>query len=88
MGLYNTILSDIRCPNCNQRLEWQSKRITYDGYLLANAMQTIPLTQHISGEIHTSCDECRIFYEVEISTGEEGPLMSSKIPSPKTAQRN
>lgn len=84
MGLYDIIESTIRCPNCDQPLEWQSKYVTYDGFLLDNVNQTIPLTHHVNGEMHALCDRCRIFYEADIVDGKEGPLKSSRLPDYKS----
>lgn len=80
MGLFNTVTSSIRCPTCDGALEWQSKHLTYDGFLLADVMETIPLSEHVSGEMHTSCDACQMWYDVEIHNGKEGEIKSEPLP--------
>ena len=44
MGMYNIIKTNIKCVKCNEKVdEWQSKYLTYNGYLLANGLQKIKL---------------------------------------------
>ena len=38
MGAFNTINSDQTCPVCQSPVEWQSKRLEYDGLIVANAV--------------------------------------------------
>ena len=78
MGVFNHIETDRPCPTCKQPLEWQSKHLTYDGYLLANAMQVVSLSERVSGEMHTFCDTCKTFYDVEIAGGVPGPMKASE----------
>ncbi|MDO8429445.1 MAG: hypothetical protein Q7S88_02335 [Candidatus Daviesbacteria bacterium] len=61
----------MRCPKCNEKIdEWQSKYLTYDGYVLANGLQEIKLNEHIDGEMHTLCDNCETFLDVPIVKGQ------------------
>lgn len=70
MGIYNIIKSTVGCPKCNKKIEeWQSKYLTYDGYLLANGLQEIKLNEQMDGEMHTLCDNCKAFLEVTIVKG-------------------
>jgi len=78
MGMFNVIKTDTACPTCQRPLQWQSKSITYDGYLLENAAQSVQLTERISGEMHSLCDSCRTWYDLEITNGREGSLRPSK----------
>lgn len=60
----------MRCPKCNEKVdEWQSKYLTYDGYLLANGLQEIKLNEHMEGEMHALCDNCKEFSEITIVRG-------------------
>ena len=71
MGVFNTIKSKTKCPNCNNPVEWQSKRLVYDGLLVENAMQTITLNKKMDGEMHTYCDKCKTSFDVAITKGKE-----------------
>ena len=69
MGVFNRIETDIHCPNCNSKLEWQSKFMKKDGYPLANALLHIQLDRTFSGDMHTSCDSCNAWLEASIQDG-------------------
>lgn len=70
MGMFNIIKSTMKCPKCNGKIdEWQSKYLTYDGYLLANGLQEIKLNEYMEGEMHALCDNCKAFSEVTIVKG-------------------
>jgi len=71
MGVFNTIKSSIKCPKCGNTVEWQSKRLVYDGFLVANAMQTLTLNEKMDGEMHTYCDKCKTGFDVTITKGKE-----------------
>lgn len=66
MGVFNIITSKRTCPQCHAKVEWQSKYITYDGFVLENLLQNIRLNNHIDGEMHTFCDKCKSAFEIEI----------------------
>lgn len=81
MGAFNTIKSSMKCPKCGQIVEWQSKRLVYDGILVANAMQTIVLNEKMDGEMHGFCDSCRTSTDVVIEKGEITGVKSYKSKS-------
>ncbi len=69
------------CPNCQAAVEWQSKRLIYDGLLLANAMQSVPLSSRINGEMHTTCSNCHSVIDLDL---EGGKAITVKVsPRPK-----
>ena len=70
MGMYNVLQSNMVCPQCQGKVEWQSKHLTYDGFVLDNLLQDIPLSEHLDGEMHTWCDHCNAFTNVTIEQGE------------------
>lgn len=45
MGIFNIIKSSMDCHKCGRPVEWESKRLVYDGILVADAMQTITLNE-------------------------------------------
>lgn len=71
MGAYNRIQSDIHCPNCHCTLEWLSKYLVYDGFLLENVLDTMTLRDKMYGHMYTSCKQCNIWIEAEIENGKE-----------------
>ena len=71
MGMYNTIKTKKPCPKCGAEVEWQSKYLTCDGYVLDNLLQKIVLNEHMDGEIHTYCDVCGTYVEITIQKGKE-----------------
>jgi len=85
MGVYNIVNCAARCPKCGGAVEWQSKCLLYDGYLLANAMQEVSLTKNVDGETHTTCPACRLFLEARISKGQLGPIRKAPLPAPGSA---
>lgn len=78
MGIFNSIRSETKCPTCNNLVEWQSKRLIYDGLLVANAMQTITLNKKMDGEMHGFCDPCKTFTDVVIEKGKIAGVKSHK----------
>lgn len=85
MGVFSTIKSTVKCPKCSEAVEWQSKRLIYDGIFVANAMQTITLNKKMDGEMHGFCDSCKRFTEVVIKKGKISALKSYK---PKPLAKN
>jgi hypothetical protein len=77
MGAFNTIRSDQLCPNCQSQVEWQSKRLEYDGLLIANAMQVIELKPTMDSEMHAFCDRCKTWTDATIEQGKVTKLMNS-----------
>ena len=72
MGIYNIIKTNRKCPRCNEKIdEWQSKYLTYDGYVLEKLLKEIKLNEHMDGEIHALCDNCKAFLEVTIVKGKD-----------------
>ena len=69
MGLFNTIVIDLTCPNCQGVVEWQSKEMEYNGYFLESAMQDITLGPGMNGEMHTHCDNCKLYSQYPIQDG-------------------
>lgn len=84
MGAYNTIRCAQTCPNCHAPVEWQSKRLAYDGLLLANAMQVIELRPQMEGEMHAYCAACQIWTDATIHQGEVVALKTSTV-TPRNA---
>ena len=82
MGAYNTIRSPLRCPRCGGSVEWQSKYLLYDGYVLANVMQEVDLTKNVDGEMHSTCPKCRLGLDAEIESGQVGPIKATALPAP------
>jgi hypothetical protein len=85
MGAFNTIRSDRTCPTCQSPVEWQSKRLEYDGLIVANAMQVIELKPQMDGEMHAYCAACKTWTDATIKQGKVTELRSSKLPLPSTA---
>ncbi len=79
MGVYNVIKNKTKCPKCQSPVEWQSKRLEYDGFLLANVMQGIKLNERMDGEMHTFCDRCKLGFDVTIEKGEKKEIKSSGV---------
>ncbi len=79
MGVYNVIKSKMKCPKCESKVEWQSKYLTYDGHVIENLLQDIVLTEHMAGEMHTSCSKCKALLEVTIVKGKEGKIKPRKL---------
>lgn len=72
--MFNVIKSKLKCPKCHETVEWQSKYLTYDGYVLENLLQDITLNKHMDGEMHTFCDSCKTAVDVDIKKGKEDKL--------------
>lgn len=71
MGMFNIIKTKLRCPICGAKVEWQSKYLTYDTFVLENLLREISLSKHMSGEMHTYCEKCQKSTEITIKKGEE-----------------
>jgi hypothetical protein len=69
MGVYNRIQCDVPCPICNSELNWLSKYLVYDGFVLENLLETIELRDTMHGEMYTSCKQCGTWLEAEIIDG-------------------
>lgn len=80
MGMYNMIKTKKKCPTCEEKVEWQSKYLIYDGFVLDNLLQEIILNKHVDGEMHAYCENCKVFVEVTIVKGKEKKI-SPRIPS-------
>ncbi|GEM_PF-134243 len=85
MGVYNTIITDETCPACHARVEWQSKRLTLNGLVLADAMQTIALRASMDGEMYAFCDACKIWTDAVIQDGKLVEKRTRALTSPTTA---
>ena len=79
MGAFNTILCDQTCPACRARVEWQSKKLDYDGLILANAMQVIELRPGMDGEMYAHCEACGTWIDATIRQGRVVDLKTSTI---------
>lgn len=77
MGIYNTIKSKLKCPNCGNKVEWQSKHLEYDTYAIENLLREIPLNKHMDGEMHAICKKCKVYLKVVIVKGKEGKIETS-----------
>lgn len=71
MGMFNIIKTKKGCPSCGRGVEWQSKHLTYDGFVLDNLLQEVKLNKHVDGEMHTYCEKCGSSVEVTIKKGED-----------------
>lgn len=71
MGMFNIIKSKRGCPTCGGKVGWQSKNLTYDGFLVENLLQEVVLNKHIDGEVHAYCERCKKFVEITIKKGKE-----------------
>ncbi len=75
MGLFNTVDLKVDCPNCGEKVEWQTKGLVLDGiYPIENVMERFELNKRISGEVHTLCDKCKFWSEVVIKNGKLGKI--------------
>ena len=88
MGVFNTIKSSMKCPKCGKMSEWQSKRLVYDGVLVANTMQTITLNEKMDGEVHGFCNSCKTFTEAVIKKGKITRVKSYKPKPPEKIVQN
>ncbi len=79
MGVFNTIKTDEKCPNCHQPVEWQSKRLIYDGIIVGNLMQALTLNKRMDGEMHAYCDACETWFDATI---EKGKVVTIKPSNP------
>lgn len=77
--MFNVINSKTTCPTCHKPVEWQSKYLTYAGYVLENLLQNITLNKYIDGEIHTLCDHCKKAVEITIKKGREGAIKPREV---------
>ena len=82
MGVYNIVNRAARCPKCGGAVEWQSKYLVYDGYVLANAMQEVALAENVDGEMHATCRACWLCLEATVSKGQLGPISKVALPAP------
>jgi len=69
MGVYNLIQSDLVCPLCTSSVEWLSKYLVFDGFVLENLLETIQLRDTMQGEMYAACRQCGAWLEVEITDG-------------------
>ena len=77
MGIYNDIIlnKQIKCPRCKAELKgWQSKSMSYAGYNLANTLQNLKINTRFTGEIHTSCEECKLWADYGVIKGQIVPI--------------
>ncbi len=70
MGVYNVIDTKTLCPKCHKPVEWQSKHLIYDGFVLANLLENIVLNERMEGEMHTFCDKCKTGFDADIINGQ------------------
>lgn len=75
MGMFNTINSQTKCPECKGPLEWQSKNLSYKEKELANILDLIILEKGMSGEMHAYCNICQKSFTVQITDGHEGSIL-------------
>jgi hypothetical protein len=70
IGLYLTIKTKEKCPNCQSKIdEWQSKDVTdLLGYQL-ETWQTINIKHIKKGEMHTICSKCKHVVNGKIKDG-------------------
>jgi hypothetical protein len=74
MGLYIEIQNTYPCPTCKRILSgWQSKELSYDGYPVAILLQRYKLNKKMTGEMHTTCDNCG-FVAYSFSKGKLKPF--------------
>jgi len=58
-------------------MEWQSKRLSYDGFHL-DVAQSVPLTDRVDGEIHGLCSACGKWFDLGIEKGQASQVRQSE----------
>jgi len=72
-----------KCPRCGEELTgWQTKNIWYSKYPIAEILMTIKINSRISGEAHTSCDNCGEWVDLEIEKGKI--IKRAHYPTPRS----
>ena len=70
MGVFDTVKTDMNCPNCNAKVEWQTKEaVDMNDEFRGEGLDTLNLKDIQVGEIHTYCSNCKKYYEYKVKNG-------------------
>ena len=77
--MFNIVDLNKNCPVRGEKVEWQTKGLVLDGmYPIENGSGVFELTERISGEIYTRCEECGFWSEVIVKNGKLGRMKTRK----------
>lgn len=70
MGMYNIIKFSEGCPNCDKKVEWQTKDLVIDNlYPVENILKIFKPNTRISGSVYTVCNYCQTEISAKINKG-------------------